>query len=71
MSATELTATLLFQSAVLAGAVALHAYAVRHLTPDEVPSCLTVRIARTSRMRPLVLACAAVCACAGVILGLR
>ncbi|MEO5710756.1 MAG: hypothetical protein ABIQ59_13140 [Nocardioidaceae bacterium] len=71
MSGSSLTMTLLFQAFVLAGAVVLHVYAVRHLTADDVPSCLADRIAWTVRLRPLVLACAAASASAGVVLGLR
>ena len=71
MSGMSLTATLLFQAAVLAGAVGLHVYAVRHLTVDEIPAFLAGRIAWTVRLRPFVLACAIACAGAGVVLGLR
>ncbi len=69
MDTTSDTAMLLIQAGVIIGAFLLaHAYVTRHLPADAVPSFLDSRIAWTCRVRPLLLAAAALSVLSGLVL---
>ena len=69
MDTTSDTAMLLIQAGVIIGVFLLaHAYVTRHLPADAVPSFLDSRIAWTCRVRPLLLAGAALSVLSGLVL---
>lgn len=71
MAATPDVATALLQVALVMGVVLVgQVVAVRHLPVETIPGCLQARIALSNRLRPYLLASAAVMAAAGLVLQL-
>ena len=69
MDTSSDTAMLLIEAGVVIGVFLLaHAYVTRHLPADAVPSFLESHIAWTVRVRPLLLACAALAVLSGLVL---
>jgi hypothetical protein len=71
MASTPDVATALLQVALVVGvALVGQVVAVRHLPVETIPGCLQSRIALSNRLRPFLIAAAAVMAAAGLVLEL-